>query len=205
LWIIAVIVIGSLIALVILLLAIPFDLAMALDVHGQTQFDLSWGWFFGLVHKKLKFKKRVPETIKPQPQPKPKAGLKKTAARIRSVVSIIKTRGFTGQIIRLIKRTFHQLKIRKMEGDWKIGLDDPYETFYLWALTKPINHLLNNTLHYSINIGTDFSEPGIEGYLTAELRLYPIQLVPPLFQFVFSAPTFRVLKRVLAGRWRRNR
>ncbi len=200
-WIIAVIVIGSLIVLGILLLSIPFDLAVELEVYGKPRLSVKWAWFFGWLGKEIKFGRRAPK----QKKARRKYGLVKTVKRIQSAAKIIQTRGLIGQIFRLIKRIFHQLKIKRLEGEWYVGLDDPDETFYLFMLTEPINQLLNYSTDYPVSIHSSFIEPRFEGYLRSDLRLYPIRLIPPLMQFVFSVPTLRVIKQVVAVRWRRNR
>ncbi len=200
-WIIAVIVIGSLVVLGILLLSMPFDLAVELEVYGKPELTVNWAWSFGLIKKRMKIR-RTPSTKK---KPRQKQGLIKTIRRIQSASGIVRTKGFLGQVIKLAQRIFHRIKIKRLETEWFIGLDDPEATFYLFTLTEPVNRLVNYSLPYSINIRPSFIEPGLQGYLRTDLRLYPIRMVPPFLQFVFSRPTLRVIRHVVGSRWRRNR
>jgi hypothetical protein len=200
LWIIAVIIIGSLVVLGILLLSIPIDLAADFDSLGKPRFTMNWAWFFGLITRDIKFKKRDPKRKKP---PR-KTGLLKIIGRIRSGSNIILTRGFVVQVLRLVKRIFRRIKIRYLEAEWHIGLDYPDETFYLFVLTEPINRLLNYSLPYPVSIQPSFSGPCFEGHLRVKVRFYPVLLVPLLMQFVFSVPTFRVVRQVVVARWRRK-
>jgi hypothetical protein len=197
-------VIGSLGALVILLLSVPFDVAVELDVHGKPKFTLNLAWFFGLINKKVESKKKVAKPKKPE-KLRPKVRRNKTLGTIRFIIDIIRTKGLIGQTAKLVKRTYRRVKIKSLEAEWNVGLDDPYETFQLFTLTEPINQILYYSQPYPINIRPNFIEPVLEGYAKADVRLYPIQFVPPFLMFIFSIPTFRVIRKIVRSRWRRKR
>jgi hypothetical protein len=201
LWIIVIIVIGSLVLLGVLLLAIPFDLYMEFDVHGKSRFSVNWSWFFGLIKKEIKFKR----STAPHKKPSPQKSTFKTIQRGRELLSIIRTPGIIGHTLRFIQRIIRQFRIRELESEWYIGLDSPDETFYLFTLTEPLNRILNYYWPYALSIRPSFIESCLEGYLRGNLRLYPILLLPPMAQFIFSIPAFRVLKQVIGNRWKKRR
>jgi hypothetical protein len=206
LWIIAVIVVGSLATVAVLLLSMPFDLALETDFHGRLKYALKWSWSFGLIGRDVKFKRGAPR--KPQKtarkKPRQKAGLRKTGIYVRLALDIIRIRGLLGHIIRFIKRICRRIKIKRLESEWELGLGDPDETFYLFMLTEPINRLLNYTVPYPVSIRPSFTEAVLEGYFNCTLRVYPIRFFIPVMQFIFAVPTFRVIMKVISARWRKN-
>ncbi len=207
-WIIIVIVIGSLAVLGLLILSIPFDLVVDLNTNNQPKLAVNWEWLFGLVKREIKFgrpaSKRKKSREKLQEKPRDRFGLIKMMRRTQSILKIIKTRGFFDQIFKFLRRIIHQIKIRRLESEWYIGPDSPDEAFYLFALTEPLNMVIHNWVSHPVNIQPSFVEPGINGYLRIDLRIYPILLFPPLILFVFSIPTLKVIRQVIAARWRRH-
>lgn len=185
----------------ILILSIPFDLSFRFEFYGKPKFDLRWAWFFGLLSREVKPGKRKPK----KPRARRKFELSQTIERIRAASEFLQIKGLITQFIRLIKRTFRRFKIRELEVEFHVGLDDPSETFYLFAITEPLNRLLNHLQPYPISIRPSFVEPIFEGYAHGSVRIYPIRLAPPLVQFIFSPPVFKLIRKMVAARWKRNR
>jgi hypothetical protein len=200
-WIIVVAIIGGLIVLGILLLSIPFDLSFRFESYDERKFELRWAWFFGLLSRDIKPGKRNP--VKPQARRKFELG--RILQRIRTTSEYSRIKGLITQVLRLIKRVFRTFKIRELEAEFRVGLDDPSENFYLFAITEPFNLLVNNLQPYPVSVHTSFVGPVFEGFAHGSMRIYPIRLVLPMAQFIFSAPVFRLVRKMVAARWKRNR
>jgi hypothetical protein len=200
-WIIVVSIIGGLIVLGILVLSVPLDLAWQFEIYEKARFHLQWRWLFGLVGRELKSRR--------QPSKKSsthgKFNLTKTLQSLRTGAEFLRVKGLLKQLVRFLKRSFRCFRIKHLEAEFNIGLDDPAETFYLFALTEPVNRILEFTQPYPIRVQPSFVEPVFEGFFQGNLRVYPVQLIPPVLQLIFSAPTFRVIRKAILLRWRKNR
>jgi hypothetical protein len=200
-WIIVVSIIGGLIVLGTLLLSIPFDLACRFEFYGKAEFNLRWAWFFGLLSRYIKPGKGKSE----RPQARRKFDLSRILQRIRSASEFLRIKGLMAQFLRLVKRVFRSLKIRKLEVEFTAGLDDPSENFYLFAITEPFNQLINYIQPYPVSIRSSFVGPVFEGHAYGSIRIYPIRLVLPVAQFILSPPVFRLMRSMVAARWKRNK
>ena len=205
-WIIVVAIIGGLIVLGILLLSIPFDLVFRMEFYEKRKFELRWAWFFGRLSRDIKPGKRKLEKRKTEkPRARRKFGLIRTLQRIRTASGYLQIKGLIAQSIRFMKRVFRHIRIKELEAELNVGLDDPSENFYLFAITEPFNRLVNNIQPYPVSIHTSFVGPVFEGYAHGSVRVYPIRLVLPVAQFIFSPPVFRLIRKLVAARWKRNR
>lgn len=202
-WIVIAAVIGGLILLVVLITAIPLDLAWRLEVYGRPRLSLKWSWLFGLLSREIKTRKRAPR--KPRTPAKRRFHPKKTAEGIRAALGYLGIKGLIRQIVRLTGSILHRLNIREMQAEFIVGLDNPADTFYIFALAEPVNRILDNFQPYPVNIIPSFIEPVFEGYCTGKVRVYPIRLAPPVIRFIFSLPVLKVLAKVISTRWRRKR
>ena len=192
---------ASLVALFLLVLSVPLDLALRLDVHGRTRFSLKLVWLFGLVGKELGRRKKKGKLKKAKPE---KAKEKKGGAR--KALKILRTKGLLRQLKILVTDVLSSLSIRQLRADFRIGLDNPADTGLLFALIGPSLIFLSPSVRRSISIKPSFEvEAVLEGYAQAAVRLRPIRLVIPLLKFVFSLPTLRVIKATVLAKWKRKR
>jgi hypothetical protein len=195
--------IASFIVFVLLLLSVPFDLAMQLEVYGKPDLHLRWAWFFGLVRKEIKARRRrLPEKKR---EKKRKFNVKRMVQGIRTGMDYLRIEGLIHHLIQFMKRVFRRIQIRKLEAEFYAGLDDPYETFYIFALTQPFNLIIDRFAPYAISIQPSWVGLTFEGQMRAEIRVYPIRLVTPLLQFLFSRAAFRVIITAVKSRWKRKR
>jgi hypothetical protein len=200
-WIIVVSVIGGLFLLGILVLSIPLDLEWRFEIYGKAQFHLRWSWLFGILEREFKSRRQPSKKTKSRG----KFNFNKTLERLRKAGEFMYIQGLLKQLVRFAKRSFRCLKIKHFEAEFNVGLDDPAETFYLFALTEPVNRILEFTQPYPVRVEPSFIKPAFEGYFEGNVRLYPVQLIPPALQMIFSSPTFRVIRKVISLRWRKNR
>jgi hypothetical protein len=195
LWVIAAL--ASLAVLIVLVLSVPLDMALHLDVYGRLRFQMKLTWLFGLVSKEVGKEKRVAEG-----KPKPR----KRRVKARTIFKILRTKGVLRQGKDLLRDVLRRLKIRELRVNFRVGLDDPADTGLLFALIGPATLFLGSSRVHEIRVEPSFGDEIVcEGYLYGALRLWPIQLVIPLLRFVFSLATIRAVKILVVTKWKRKR
>ena len=145
-WVVAIL--ASLAGLVILLLCVPLDMALRMDVYGRPKFSLRLAWLFGLVSKEIRKGKKKPEEKKRVAEGKPKP--RKRRVKARTVFEILQTRGLLGQFKRLLKDIFSRLKIRDLIVNLRVGLDNPADTGLLFAIIGPAIFFLSSSFPHEI-------------------------------------------------------
>lgn len=211
-WVIVVAVIGGLIVLGILILSIPFGLVWQVEISEVTRYTLKWYWFFGLLGREIKPGKRAPRKKPPAKAPQKKKPRRFSVTNIKKMIQMarmgpdyLRIRGLVRQIMLLAKRIWRCLKIEKLEAELIIGLDDPVDTFHLFTVTEPVNRLLDHFQPYPIRIWPSFYETTLEGYTAGRVKIYPVQLIPPILGFVFSMPALRLIRKLISDRWKIRR
>ena len=200
-WVIATL--AGLAGLVIFVLCVPLDAALNIDTSVRPRFRLRLVWLFGLVSKEVKREKKKPEEKKKVAKEKPK---KKRRIGFRTILKILRTKGLSKQLKDLLWDVLGQLKIRELVVNFKLGLDNPADTGFLFASIGSISPFLSLPSQYQVRLQPSFeSEAAFEGYLHGVLRLRPIKLVIPFIRFVFSFAVLRVVKILVLSKWKRKK
>jgi hypothetical protein len=190
-------------ALICLILAIPVDAVMDLDVHGKPAFSTTVTWLFGTVTLRPGGARAAGKEKQPpeRHRPKRKAGV----VGFWEVVEILQTRGLMNEVKKLIFRLVRSFKVKEFRGTFNIGLPDPAYTGMLYgyymAATVPFNWRLLRDVH----VIPVFDRSVIEGSLHAQVRVRPISLLGPPFLFVFSRPVLRIIKIMVVTQWRKKK
>ena len=196
--------IASLVALVIFVLCVPVGLALRMDASGRPRFSVRLAWFFGLVSTELKEEKKKAKVEERKAEGKKEREHGKGNARL--VFEALRTRGLLKRLFRLLRDILSRLKFKELGGDLRVGLDNPADTGLLFAFVTPTSLLLNSSSLYDIRVQPSFAEGAVfEGYLYGAVRVWPIQLIPPLTGFVFSLPVVRAVKAVVVTKWKRRK
>jgi hypothetical protein len=195
---------GGLIALVVLLLCVPFDLELQAEVHASPKYRVRWAWFFGLLSREIQTGKKGAGKIAARPTGKGST-LSEQIRRLKAMIRLLRTKGLLRQIKILLVDTRHKIRVRRLEADLTIGLDDPSETFWLFAIAQPVNLILRRYWPHHIRLTPSFAEPIFDGHVVGAVRVFPILLAPPAIRFIFSPPAFRMLKMAVWNRWKRGR
>jgi len=197
LWVIAVL--AALAALLILALSVPLDLSFHASTRDKPRFGARFSWFFGLVNKDVEKGKTRPVRKK-----KAEAKRKRRAGGVRFFLDILKTRGLVKQVVVLIKSILGRIHIRDTALDLKIGLEDPADTGLLFSFAGPIAAFMNLYTTHNITLQPSTGDGIVfEGYTQGKVRLRPIEVVPPLLKFIFSAAVFRAAGTVIIRQWKR--
>lgn len=192
---------ASLVLLIILVLSIPLDGVLHVDVYGRPRFSVRLAWFFGLLSKQVEKRGKAPEEAEEAPEGKPQPTKKMRAG---DIFRIMRTRGLFKQFITLLKEIFRCFRIKRIEADLTLGFDNPADTGLLFAFLEPAILLFRPNPPHQIRVQPSF-DPICQGYLSGTLRLQPIQLVPPLLKFTLSLPTIRAIKTFVLIKWKRRR
>ena len=201
-WVI--IALASLAVIVVLVLSVPLDAVLRIDVYGRPKFNLRLAWLFGLVSKEITKKKKKPEYKKEADNGKRKP--RKRGLGPKTILKILRARGLLGQIKLLLKGILRLPWIKDLAADLKVGLGDPGDTGLLFALIGPATFFVGSSFPNQIKVQPSFADEAVlEGSLHGALRLRPVQLIPPLLRFVFSLPTIRVVKILAVAKWRRKK
>ena len=198
-WIIAIL--ASLAVLITLVLSVPLDIALRMDVYGRPSFGLKLAWLFGLVSKEVGKGKKRPEEKKEVVEGKRK--LKERGERARTTFQILRIKGLLRQLKGLLRDIISRVKVREFGVDFRVGLDDPADMGLLFAFIRPATILMNPPFPYQIRVQPSFDgEAILEGYLYGAARLRPIQLVTPFLRFAFSLATIRAAKILVLHKWK---
>ena len=193
-WVVATL--ASLAVVIVVVLCIPLDAVLHIDIHGRPKFQIRLAWLFGLVSKEITRAKKK----------KPKEKKRKGRIKARTIFKILRTRGLLGQLRRLLWDIFRQLHIRDLRVNFRVGLDDPADTALLFALIGPATFFLGSSRVHEIRIEPSFEDEVVfEGYLHGAVRLVPIQLATPILRFVFSLATIRAVKVLVLTKWKRKK
>jgi hypothetical protein len=183
-----------LIALIVVALSIPVDFVFKFDTSEFHLKHFRVRWLFGLFEFNLH---------KPSGKGKTVARLRKRARKRspREILKILQVEGLFGQMRKLLANVFKSIRIKQLNADITIGLEDPVYCGYLFALAAPVNHLLGMT-PYRVAIN-----PVFEGQLILQLsaegcvRAYPIRLLGAVLAFFFSAPAWKIMGMAVR-RWK---
>ena len=181
-WVIAIL--AGLAGLIIVALCIPLDTTFHIDVYGRPKFRMRVAWLFGLVSKEVKGGKEVKEgKLKEKEKPAKVKPKKKRGRKFRTILQILRTKGLLKQLKDLVKDIIRQFNLRELVADFKLGLDDPADTGLLFAIIGPATLLLNSSTTCKVRVQPAFGgEAAFEGFSYGNVRLRPIQLIPPFLK-----------------------
>lgn len=187
-------VILGLIVLGILVLSIPVDMALELELRDEMRTRVRVGWLFGLVWKEIRARKKRPAEEE-----------KKKRRDIRPFITLIRTRGMPGRLAKLARQVLRRLHMRQLEGDVRLGLDDPADTGVVCSFAWPALAYLNSFRPLSVRFEPCFSEPLLELTMHGTMRVYPVEMAGPLLSFAVSPAFLRAIRSMAVSRWRRRK
>lgn len=156
-------------AMLVILLSVPVDLAVRVITPEKTRVRLGLRWLFGLVDWEIKTTKRSREVKAAEAKPK---GRRTDRAKI--LLALLGTRGLRLQLLKLVRNILPRLKIRGLKIDLRLGLDDPASTGLLFAIIGPPLAIWHPS---SVKLTPSFEGAAFTGELSGRLRVIPGQLV----------------------------
>ena len=201
-WVVAVL--ASLtVVLLILILLVPVDMVLHIDVHGRPKFHLRYSWLFGLINKEVRGGKK--RSVGKGKVVEGKRKVREKTRGIGSVFKILRSRDLVKKIKNLLKDIFSSIKVRDLVVDLRIGLDNPAETGLLFAFIGPAVLFLHPRFPHRIMVEPSFGETVFEGYSYGKVIMQPIRLVVPFLKFFLSLAVIRTIKALVLSRWKRKK
>lgn len=199
-WIIAIAV--GLAVVILLLFCVPLEVTFRIESDGRPEFGARVLWCFGLMRRELATKRKSQKKERrAAARPKPK----KWQGRTDTMLQILRSQGILSQLRQLMIDTLRCLRLKELNVDIRIGLADPADTGQLFALIGPAVIFVRSIWYHQIWVTPSFEDEAVlEGYAHGTVCVQPIQLIPPFVRFVFSAPTFNVLKILVSNQWKRQ-
>jgi len=199
LWILIVLV--CLAVLLLFLLCLPIELSVRAELRERRRLQLKFTWLFGLVNREITGKKEK----RGEKKETGKSTKKRRRLDPRIIFSIIQNKGLLPRLKTLVKDLFSRLKFRDLAADLTIGLGDPGDTGMLFAFIGPVTAFFGSSHRHRIAIKPSFdSEAVLHGDTKGTIKIYPVQLIPPFFKFVFSVATIRVAGDLIKSKWGRK-
>lgn len=184
--------VAALLALLLLLLAVPIRVRFRLDrverVEGQVRID----WLFGLVRWVI----GIPTATKAKSARKRprKTAQRRKARKPRNSLAPLRQSPFRRRVIRLAKDVLRATHARDVYLRLRIGLGDPADTGRLWAILGPIAGIAANVRKADLRLEPEFMDPVLELESHGEFRLIPLQFVYLASAFLLSPATLRALR-----------
>jgi len=182
----------ALLASLLLLLAIPVDLAFSVQrQEGRQEGRGTLGWLFGLVRLPLG-KPKMRAQAKPA-RLKIKRRHRKRGGGARRIMAMFRIEGFGWRLLRLARDLLRRIHIRELSLEIRLGLDDPADTGRLWSVVGPLAAMLALPSVTRVAIEPEFSTEALEVDGKGHIRIIPVQLLLVILLFVLSPTTLRAL------------
>ena len=190
--------IAVLFGLLVLLLAVPLNVAFRFEGIEAFQGQITVRWLFGLA----RFRIKVPGVAEPQP-PEPettKVRAKSEKRRGRSnILAVIRQAAFRRRVYRLVRDLVRATHMHQLRLRIRLGLGDPADTGRLWAFVGPLNAAAQQLRNAEVQIEPEFIDPVFEFEAHGRLLLIPLQFLALAIAFALSPPSIRAWRTLREG------
>ena len=179
-------------ALIVLLLALPMGIWLSASFHGRVVFSARINFFFGL------FSWRLPGGRAGRSRQAGQAESEERSDGIFRIVEAVQVKDLGHRVRLLVKQVSQRVKVQSIQSDLQVSLGDDYYTGMLAGLLIPLVLYFNRMLNGAVMIRPAFEEDlYLEGDISGDLRVRPIQVLAPCLAFALSSE-FRQARRVMA-------
>jgi hypothetical protein len=179
-------------ALIITLLAIPFEIIFKIQREKEFHSDVEVRWLFGVVRFAVPGKSQRKPDKKPAKDKKQKKANKKSANG-KAIKDLLLNARFRYRAIKFVKDVFKSMQIAAFYMHIRLGLDDPADTGRLWALLGPLAIILSNLSNARVMLEPDFQEETVYLDGKGRVRIVPLQVIFTILAFVFSPITISAM------------
>lgn len=185
---------GALVGLVLgvlLLLAMPFDIAFRLNTQERIRPRVTIGWAFGLVSKELSSQPDATSTVPPidrlipQAQPANRHG--------KAAIAFLRSPGMPARLYKLGLSLGRQLHIRQLRLHLTFGLGDSADTGRLLGALSPAVVLMRRCSRLDLRVQPDFTESILIVDSQGQFRVFPLAIVGVMIGFFFSPACWRAM------------
>lgn len=178
---------------VLLLLAVPIDLAFVVRRDEELVGRLTVGWLFGLVRIPVRPATSAAASTPLRGNEPPRAKSRRRPRRRRHVWAMLHTEGFPTRVMKLMRRLLGRVHIRRLRLHVRLGLDDPADTGRLWGLLGPLVCAAPAPARASVAIEPDFTGETLWIDGQGKLRIIPLEIIATVVAFALSPVTWRAL------------
>jgi len=199
--VLALYIVAGIILLVILVLSVPVSLTFDVATEEDGRRKLRVDWLFGLVGRDLlRRKEKVPPRVAP-----PKVGKKKKRKPdLGFFLSVLRSRGLVGAVVRLVRRLVRGFRIRELDGHLRFGLPDPADTGVVSGVLWSVFPYRSPSGAIRLQMEPAFEGPVFEAWLQGTVRVIPAQMAANAVRFVVSPAGLRAIRLMVVSRWKRR-
>lgn len=181
---------AAFVIILIALLAVPVSLRFRIHWRETLQEDVHLIWGFGLVRVRIPLKKVV---AAPHEQ---KRVRRRARATRPNVLDALRDRSFRRRVMRFAGDLLRSVQKKDVRLRLRVGLDDPAETGWLWAVLGPIAGFAAMLRDISIRLEPEFLEPAFELDTSGTIRLIPIYAIGLTLLLLLSPAFWRGMRRL---------
>lgn len=193
---------GVLLALILVLLAIPLTVAFSIHRLEATRGHVRFRWLGGLVRFQLHIPRGAGAGPRSESEPENMPSSRKVRGKqhnTRGIVSLLSQPSFRRRVYRFLRDLLTATHARDLFLRLRIGLGDPADTGCLWAILGPVAGAARNIRGAHLCIEPEFMDPVFELESHGRFRLVPLQFIALTAAFVFSPPIFRAWRVLRRG------
>jgi hypothetical protein len=103
-------------------------------------------------------------------------------------------------IIKLVRKTIHAVKVKKLSGYIKLGLNSPAETAIVFALIQAIAAMFSVWPKASFRIEPVFTAPAFDAEIEGKIRVSPFRVATNTSRFIFSRDGWYLIRYIIRRR-----
>lgn len=188
-------------ALVILLLAVPVDLAFRLERIEAITGQLTIRWLFGLARWRIPIAPGAHGKGEPGDRPAAPASTLAVPPRRAGggrALALLRDPRFRRRALRFAGDLLAAARWRRLAVHVRLGLDDPADTGRLWAWVGPLALLLR-WRHADVRIEPEFEQATMQVKAHGRVLLIPLRLLWLALGFALSPAAIQAWRRAGAG------
>jgi hypothetical protein len=191
---------GILIGLVVLL-AVPVDVAFRLEGIEAFSGRLTVRWLFGLVRVRIRVPGARERPAGPAARPKPARERPRRKARAgpAQVLAVLGEPAFRERVRRLVGDLVRAAHVSRLRLWMRLGLGDPADTGRLWAVMGPLSAVARGLRGAEVRIEPEFVDPVLEFQAQGRALLFPLQLLALAVSFALSPSSIRAWRALRDG------
>lgn len=185
-------------ASLLLLLAVPVDIAFRCRGTDVLEGQLTLRWLFGLVRVSLprpdaaasRQAASASRAARRGGRREGREGRGPRAGRGRAMAALRRA-DFRRRLWRLARDLLHAARWQELILHLRLGLGDPADTGRLWALLGPLGAAAQGLRHAQVRIEPEFTDAVLELDAQGRLVLVPLQWLALALGFAVSPPSLR--------------
>lgn len=173
----------------VLLLAAPVEIAFNIEHDEASRSDISLVMLFGIIRIPL-----VGHSGKERRKKTARTHRKKTKRRgNRKVMSLARNADFRERFFNYIRGLLQSMKIKTLDVQVKLGLDDPADTGRLWGVVGPLASVLAESRTARIRIEPEFAGEVFSLQSHGRISVTPLRILSNSLYFFLSPQVIRVI------------